>query len=135
MATLTTKQMSEAISAKYDAIPNAQVSTGVYLKTVGRKYVTLVDTWGTTSTKKIEIEEFYDEYVAPYAFDTIEDWLADLRESLYDGEIVAGLENGDVQCPDWISYTPCTALGFAVCDNRIPYTSIHYLDAEDVPED
>ena len=55
--------MKKEIKNKYDAIPERQISTGVYLHTVGRKYITIMDTWEKTTLKKIKIEDFYREYV------------------------------------------------------------------------
>lgn len=55
--------MAAEIKEKYAAIPEKQVSTGIYIKLVGRKYVTLLNTWDTTTIEKIEISEFYENYV------------------------------------------------------------------------
>jgi len=60
----TLKQMKKEIADKYAAIQNAEVYTGGYLKTIGRKYITIVDTWETTSLIKMEIESFYRKYVS-----------------------------------------------------------------------
>ncbi len=58
----TNTEMAKAIKEKFAAIPEKQVSTGVYIKTIGRKYVTLVNTWGYTTLEKVDIEEFYNEH-------------------------------------------------------------------------
>ena len=55
--------MAAEIKRKYAAIPGKQVSPGIYIKLVGRKYVTLLNTWGTTRLDKIEIAEFYEDYL------------------------------------------------------------------------
>ena len=55
--------MAAEIKEKYAAIPEKQVSPGIYIKLVGRKYVTLLNTWGTTKIEQIELSEFYENYV------------------------------------------------------------------------
>jgi hypothetical protein len=59
----TVKQMRKQIKDKYSAIPEQQVTPGIYIKTVGSKYVTLLNTWGITHFNKIEISEFYESHV------------------------------------------------------------------------
>ena len=59
----TIKEIRQEIIGKYNAIPEQEVSTGVFIKTVGYKYVTLLNIWGTTSIEKVDIEEFYENYV------------------------------------------------------------------------
>ena len=60
----TIKQMANEIMLKYSGIPEMQVSPGVYIHSIGRKYVTLLNTWGTTHFVKVEIEEFYQNFIA-----------------------------------------------------------------------
>ena len=38
---------------------------GIYIKCIGRKYVHLLNTWGTTTIEKVEIEAFYENYMKP----------------------------------------------------------------------
>ena len=59
---MTNTEMAKAIKEKFAAIPEKQVKTGIYIKTIGRKYVTLVNTWGITSLERIGIKEFYNEH-------------------------------------------------------------------------
>ena len=59
----TIKEIRQEIIEKYNAIPEQEVSTGVFIKTVGYKYVTLLNIWGTTSIEKVDIEEFYENYI------------------------------------------------------------------------
>lgn len=59
----TLKEIKSEIAEKYSAIPEKQVSTGIYIKSIGCKYVTLLNTWGTTTLEKIEIKEFYENYI------------------------------------------------------------------------
>lgn len=59
----TLQEMKYEIAEKYSAIPEKQVSTGIYLKSVGKKYVTLLNTWERTRLDKIEITEFYQNYI------------------------------------------------------------------------
>lgn len=58
----TLKEMKQEIKEKYEAIPEKQISTGVYLHTIGRKYITVMNTWNGTRLEKIEIDSFYAEH-------------------------------------------------------------------------
>jgi len=60
----TMKQMKQEIKDKYAARPEGQITTGIYLHSIGRKYVTILNTWGTSKLTKEPIEDFYAEYVA-----------------------------------------------------------------------
>jgi hypothetical protein len=59
----STKEKAAEIEEKYSAIPEKQVSAGIYIKSIGSKYVTLLNTWGTTKLEKVEIDEFYDNHI------------------------------------------------------------------------
>ena len=54
--------MAQEIREKYNAMPEKQVSTGIYIKSIGTKYVTLVNTW-EHRLEKIPIEEFYEAHI------------------------------------------------------------------------
>lgn len=56
------KEMKQAIKDRYDAIPEAQISAGLYIHHIGTKYVYILDTWETTTIRKVEILDFYDEH-------------------------------------------------------------------------
>ena len=62
-AKLTNNEMAAKIEQKYASIPEKQVSPGVYIKLVGRKYVTVINIWYRTLEYKIDISEFYENYV------------------------------------------------------------------------
>jgi len=53
------KEMRQKIIQRYEGIPEKQVSPGVYIQTVGNKYVTLLNTWNATTIEQITIEDFY----------------------------------------------------------------------------
>jgi hypothetical protein len=57
---MTTKEKAIAIKEKYDGIPNKEISTGVYLQNIGRKYVYILNTWSKTTINKQLIEDFYE---------------------------------------------------------------------------
>ena len=57
------KTMVSAIKQKFNSIPEKQINPGFYLKKVGTKFCTILDTWCKTSEYKIPIEEFYNTYV------------------------------------------------------------------------
>jgi hypothetical protein len=60
----TIKEMKIEIAEKYAAIPEKQVSTGVYLRSIGSKYITLINTWDGTHLVKMEISNFYHNYIS-----------------------------------------------------------------------
>jgi hypothetical protein len=60
----TLKEKREEIREKYNSIPEGQVSVGIYLKSVGSKFVTLLNTWDTTTIEKIDIDDFYENYMS-----------------------------------------------------------------------
>ena len=55
--------MREKIIEKYDNIPKKQIATGVFIKTIGIKYITLIDCWNAISIRQILIEDFYKEHI------------------------------------------------------------------------
>jgi len=59
MKTIT--EMKREISRKYESVPERQVSPGIYIHTIGRKYITLLNTWDHTRFEHILIEDFYYE--------------------------------------------------------------------------
>jgi len=59
----TIKQMKQEIKDKYDAVPERQISTGIYLGKIRTKYIEEVNTWTSTRIHRIPIEEFYDRYM------------------------------------------------------------------------
>jgi len=62
MSTLTIKQIKQEIKDKYAAIPEAQIAPGMFLDTIGYKYITILDIHETTTKTKVEIVDFYDQY-------------------------------------------------------------------------
>ena len=61
---MTTKQMRDAINEHYDAIPERQVNPGVYIRSVGSKYVTLLNTHDDITLERVDIDDFYNEMIA-----------------------------------------------------------------------
>jgi hypothetical protein len=61
--TYNLKKMKEEIIEKYSGIPDKQIAVGVYLKSVGRKYVTIINTWvGQKTIQKELIEKFWYDH-------------------------------------------------------------------------
>jgi len=52
------KTLRKKIIARLSAIPERQVSPGVYVSKVGRKYVHLLNTWERTSIEKMSLVLF-----------------------------------------------------------------------------
>jgi len=59
MKTIT--EMKREISQKYESVPERQVSPGIYIHNIGRKYITLLNTWEYTRFERILIEDFYND--------------------------------------------------------------------------
>ena len=57
------KQKAAEIKEKYSTIPKKQVRAGLYIKSVGTKYVTLLNTWGDVTLEKVKIGEFYKNHM------------------------------------------------------------------------
>jgi hypothetical protein len=45
-------------------------------------------------------------------------------------ELAAGICNGDVDCPEWLAYSPTTAIGFAIWDNEVSDGTTKLIDLE-----
>jgi hypothetical protein len=54
--------MRKKIKKLCEALHDGEIRTGIYVKTIGYKYVTLIDTWGNTTQEKISLENFYEKY-------------------------------------------------------------------------
>ena len=65
------------------------------------------------------------------------DWIEELGISDY--EIACGLDNGDVERPEWLASSPCTGIGYAIWDNEESDGSTHLynlnLDTDDKCEE
>lgn len=48
----------------------------------------------------------------------LNEWIKEYREQMEEHEIAAGLGNGEIEIPGWLSYSPCTGIGFAIWDNE-----------------
>ena len=59
---MTVKEKAEKIRSKYNAIPEKQVSCGIYIHTIGHKCVTVLNTNGESRLEKILIDDFYQEH-------------------------------------------------------------------------
>jgi len=57
------KELRKSIKSWIDGKPGQEFSTGLYLKTVGYKFVTYINTWDETTVEKMDIDDFFDEYV------------------------------------------------------------------------
>jgi hypothetical protein len=55
---VTVKEIRKCLKEKLEGIPNKEISAGVYVKTVGTKYLTIINTWETTTQEKIHLSEF-----------------------------------------------------------------------------
>jgi len=41
-----------------------------------------------------------------------------LKKEMTDYDIMCGLDNGDIQPPEWLAWSPCTYIGYAMWDTR-----------------
>ena len=58
----TIKEIKTEIRNKYNAIPEKQISAGLLLNKIGRKYVSILNLY-SSEIEKLEIEEFYNIYM------------------------------------------------------------------------
>ena len=56
------KEMKSEIRDKYNAIPERQVSSGLLLDKIGRKYISILNLYDS-QIEKIEIADFYNQYM------------------------------------------------------------------------
>lgn len=56
------KNIRKEIQDFLTGIPEQQIATGIYVQSTGTKYVHIVNTWEPTSTSKMTLKEFYNEY-------------------------------------------------------------------------
>lgn len=59
----TTKKMKTEIAEKIAALPEGQIEPGMYVAGIGSKYVTILNTWDGTRIDKMEIEDFWKQYI------------------------------------------------------------------------
>ena len=62
----TMRNIRNSITEKYESIPEAQISPGLYLVKVGYKFVHILNTWEHTRLEKMEILDFWDRYMVNY---------------------------------------------------------------------
>jgi len=55
---MTNKEIREAIKEEFSGKPENEISFGVFLHTVGYKYVTIMDCHGTTTLERIPLATF-----------------------------------------------------------------------------
>ena len=56
-------RMKRDIILKYAGIPEKRVQPGIFLQSVGAKYVHLLSIWDKTTLYTMTIREFYDKYM------------------------------------------------------------------------
>lgn len=59
---MTTKEKRAKINDFIGTIPEAQIEVGQYVKTVGTKYVSIIDTWDTTTIERVTLDDFIRQY-------------------------------------------------------------------------
>ena len=63
----TTKEKRQAIKDLVDMTPRGQFRPGLYIKTVGTKWVHVVSVCGKTSVTLESIDKFWFDYVADFS--------------------------------------------------------------------
>ena len=62
------------------------------------------------------------------------DWAKKLKKTgLSECEIAAGLDNGDLERPEWLASSPCTAIGYAIWDNAESSGQDHLYTLDTTP--
>lgn len=57
------KEAKKQILEKYESIPEMQITAGVYIHTIGNKYIHILNTWNGSEILKIKILDFYSDYI------------------------------------------------------------------------
>jgi len=57
-------------------------------------------------------------------------WYEEMTAEMTEQELAAGICNGDVDCPEWLAYSPTTAIGFAIWDNEVSDGTTKLIDLE-----
>lgn len=55
---MTKAEIRKELNSFINGLNGREISAGVYVKTIGYKYLTLVNTWGATTAEKIPLEYF-----------------------------------------------------------------------------
>jgi hypothetical protein len=61
------------------------------------------------------------------------EWVKEQKQAgMSEYEIAAGLDNGEVERPEWMGSSPCTAIGYAIWDTAESsgQTKLYNLDTE-----
>lgn len=61
MRKLSTKEIRKSIKNYVGSLPDREISTGMYIHTIGYKWVTIVSAWENESGYKISLEEFFED--------------------------------------------------------------------------
>jgi hypothetical protein len=63
-------------------------------------------------------------------------WVNELKnDGMSEYEIAAGLDNGDLECPEWLGSSPCTGIGYAIWDTSESDGSTHLYSLDVDPQD
>lgn len=54
-------------------------------------------------------------------------------EGMSEYEIAAGLDNGDIERPEWLASSPSTAIGYAIWDNEESSGQDHLYNLDTTP--
>jgi hypothetical protein len=62
------------------------------------------------------------------------DWVKEQKNAgLSEYDIACGLDNGDVDRPEWLGSSPCTAIGYAIWDTANSSGDINLYDLNTTP--
>jgi len=56
------KSLRKKLRARLASIPEREIEPGLYVMSIGRRYVHMVDTWDRTTCVRMELKEFVDWY-------------------------------------------------------------------------
>lgn len=57
-------------------------------------------------------------------------WYDEKVSKMTEKELAAGIQNGDINCPKWLAYSPSSAIGFAIWDNEVSDGTNHLINID-----
>jgi hypothetical protein len=63
-------------------------------------------------------------------------WVNELKDAgMSEYAIAAGLDNGDVERPEWLGSSPCTGIGYVIWDTAESSGDVHLYDLDTTPDE
>lgn len=60
-------------------------------------------------------------------------WYTEMTQSMTEYELAAAIHNGSIKTPEWLAYSPTTAIGFAIWDAEVSNGIANLIDLNTTP--